>query len=133
MEVFYVFLATQGSLIITIFRTRKKILPKLVYVLLLVHLVSKLMHIIPPPSLSLYGGCAVEPLKTDTPLDKQKCPSYRGVRLIEVLKSIDIRQKELKVQLIMVGQALINTNKTSTLSALFPPALMRRYFRSGVK
>ena len=90
MEVFYVFLATQGSLIITIFRTRKKILPKLVYVLLLVHLVSKLMHIIPPPSLSLYGGCAVEPLKTDTPLDKLKCPSYRGVRLIEASQTFHV-------------------------------------------
>ena len=50
----------------------------------------------------------VEPPKTDTPRDKQKCPSYRGVRLIEVLKSIDIRQKELKVQLIVVGQVLLN-------------------------
>ena len=41
----------------------------------------------------------VEPLKTNTPRDRPKCPSLRGVRLIEVLKSIEIRQKELKVQL----------------------------------
>ena len=27
----------------------------------------------------------VEPLKTDTPRDKYKCPSYRGVRLMEVI------------------------------------------------
>ena len=27
----------------------------------------------------------VKPLKTDTPRDEQKCPSYRGVRLIEVI------------------------------------------------
>ena len=27
----------------------------------------------------------VKPLKTDTPRDKQKYPSYRGVRLIEVI------------------------------------------------
>ena len=48
----------------------------------------------------------VEPLKTDTPRDRLKCPSWRGVRFREVLKSIDIRQKELKVQLIVVGYAL---------------------------
>ena len=45
----------------------------------------------------------VEPLKTDTPRDRPKCPSYGGVRLIEVLKSVDIRQKELQFQLIVVG------------------------------
>ena len=27
----------------------------------------------------------VKPLKTDTPREEQKCPSYRGVRLIEVI------------------------------------------------
>ena len=27
----------------------------------------------------------VKPLNTDTPRDEQKCPSYRGVRLIEVI------------------------------------------------
>ena len=30
----------------------------------------------------------VEPLKTDTPWDRPKCPSYRGVRLTEVLKAL---------------------------------------------
>ena len=40
-----------------------------------------------------YLPYTVEPLKTDTPRDRPKCPSYRGVRLIEVLKSIDNRQK----------------------------------------
>ena len=42
----------------------------------------------------------VEPLKTDTPRDRPKCLSYRGVRLIEVLQSIGIRQKELKFSLL---------------------------------
>ena len=55
----------------------------------------------------------VEPLKTDTPRDRPKCLSYRGVRLIEVLQSIDIRKKELKVQLIVVGQALMNIKMVS--------------------
>ena len=32
-------------------------------------------------------GHAVEALKTDTPGDKSKCPSDRGVRLIEVLQN----------------------------------------------
>ena len=50
----------------------------------------------------------VEPLKTDTPRNRPKCPSQRGVRLIEVLKSIDIREKEFQLELIVVGQALIN-------------------------
>ena len=50
----------------------------------------------------------VEPSKTDTPREIQKCPSQRGVRLIEVLISIDIRQKELKDQLMVVVQDLIN-------------------------
>ena len=50
----------------------------------------------------------VEPLKTNTPRDRPKCPSLRGVRLIEVLKSIEIRQKELKVKLVVVGQVSIN-------------------------
>ena len=47
--------------------------------------------------------CTVQPLKTDTTPDRPKCPSYRGVRLIEVLKSFDILQKVLNVQLIVVG------------------------------
>ena len=38
----------------------------------------------------------VEPIKTDTPRDRPKCPSERGVRLIEILKSIGIRQKRVK-------------------------------------
>ena len=54
------------------------------------------------------NGYTIEPLKMGTPRDIPKCPSQRGVRLIDVLKRIDIRQKELKVQLIVVGQALIN-------------------------
>ena len=45
----------------------------------------------------------VESLKTDTPRDIPKCPSQRGVCLIDVLKRIDIRQKELKVQLTVIG------------------------------
>ena len=32
-----------------------------------------------------YEWNTVKPLKTDTPRDEQKCPSYRGVRLIEVI------------------------------------------------
>ena len=31
------------------------------------------------------NGNTVEPLKTDTPRDKYKCSSYRGVRLMEVI------------------------------------------------
>ena len=38
----------------------------------------------------------VESLKTDSPRDRPKCPSQRGVGLTEVLKSIDIRQKWVK-------------------------------------
>ena len=45
----------------------------------------------------------VGPLRTDTPWDRPKFPSKMGIRLIEVLKSIDIRQKELKVQPNLVG------------------------------
>ena len=52
----------------------------------------------------------VEPPKTDTPRDRPQCLSQRGVRLIEVLKSIAIRQNEFQVELIVVGQALININ-----------------------
>ena len=52
----------------------------------------------------------VGPLKTDTLQDRPKCPSKRGVRLIEVLNSLDIRQNEFQVELIVVGQALININ-----------------------
>ena len=64
--------------------------------------------------LQLYQGkrelCnTVEPLKTDITRDRPKCASQRGVRLVEVLKSFDIRQNVLNVQLIVVGQALINT------------------------
>ena len=31
-----------------------------------------------------FEACAVEPLKTETLWDEQKCPSYRGVRFTEV-------------------------------------------------
>ena len=34
--------------------------------------------------------CTVEPLKTDTPRDKPKHPSYRGVCLIEVSQNFHI-------------------------------------------
>ena len=34
--------------------------------------------------------CTVEPPKTDTLRDRLKCPSYIGVRLIEVLEDINI-------------------------------------------
>ena len=61
------------------------------------------LHALPTSPLS-----TVEPFKTDTPRDRPKCPSYGGVRLIEVLKSIDFRQKEFQVELIVVGQALIS-------------------------
>ena len=63
------------------------------------------LGLIPYPVVNF--SITVKPFQTDTLRDRTNCPSQRVVRLIEVLKSIDIQQKVLKVQLIVVGQALI--------------------------
>ena len=42
----------------------------------------------------------VKPLKTDTPRDEQKCPSYRGVRLIEVIFSRNLPLGHVEVSVL---------------------------------
>ena len=45
-------------------------------------------------------GNTVEPLKTNTLRDEQKCPSYRGVRLIEVIFNRNRPLGHLKVSVL---------------------------------